>query len=515
MRRYAAPAVLLLVFVAAQVPFLSGAFRVDDTNILAIAHQIARSPLDPYGFDFNWTGTARPAFDVLANPPLAPALIAGWAAAFGWGEISLHLLTLLFALVAIVAFFAIRNDLLGAALLASSPAFFISAQTVMPDMLMLALLLTCVAAALRYRDDGRLLPLAFLAGFLVPIAKYNGVIAVALLATIAITARERRRGLALIAASPLAGLALWNLYSLWQYGAIHLLVVSEERKYNLAHTLADLAVEGKRMSAIDPIVGVVVLTGLAIVPLGWQLLMRRRFEWAMALVTVAVAFSVSRWMFAYPASSAILFAVGVAAGVRAMAFVLGSRNPLVIIWLVSILAFQAITLAVAVRYLLPLLPAILLIIPKVRRMIAVAAVAVSLAVTIPVAIAERAAANCYRDFVARMPARHFYFAGHWGFQYYAASKGGTLIDVRQPLDLRSGDVVAIARHAFPSPTRLAVRGRVGRFTCDSGFPLRTISCEAFASYNVGEISGCGHSDIFLPFGFSREPLEVFDVYVVP
>src|SRR5207245_7660911 len=156
--------------------------------------------------------------------------------------------------------------------------------------------------------------------------------------------------------------------------------------------------------------------------------------------------------------SAILSAIGVASGLRAIAFALGSRNPLVIVWLLAILGFQAITLAMGVRYLLPLLPAILLIVPKVRRGLAVAAVAVSLAVTIPVAIAERAAANCYRDFVARMPVRHFYFAGHWGVQYYAASRGGTLIDVRQPLDLRSGDVGAIARPSFPSPSRLAVAG---------------------------------------------------------
>src|SRR5207245_3463929 len=119
------------------------------------------------------------------------ALTAGWAAAFGWGEVSLHLLTLLFALIAIAAFFSIRNDLLGAALLASSPAFFISTQSVMPDMLMLALLLTCVAAALRYRDDGRFAPLAFRAVLRVPIATYTRVIAVCVLATIAIRAPER------------------------------------------------------------------------------------------------------------------------------------------------------------------------------------------------------------------------------------------------------------------------------------------------------------------------------------
>src|SRR5579885_2723610 len=112
---------VVAAFVQLQPPFLNGAFRVDDTNILAIAKQIARAPLDPYGFTFNWTGTSRPAFDILANPPLAPFLIAGWAAIFGWSEISLHVLTLLFALAAIAAFFRITRSVLATALLAASP----------------------------------------------------------------------------------------------------------------------------------------------------------------------------------------------------------------------------------------------------------------------------------------------------------------------------------------------------------------------------------------------------------
>src|SRR5205823_14550450 len=97
---------------------------------------------------------------------------------------------LLFALIAIAALFSIRRDIVAAALLASSPAFFISTQTVMPDMLMLALLLMSVAAAMRYRFT-----LAFVCGFLAPIAQYNGIIAVPILATIAITSKERRRSL--------------------------------------------------------------------------------------------------------------------------------------------------------------------------------------------------------------------------------------------------------------------------------------------------------------------------------
>ena len=71
--RWRGVALVLAAFVVAQLFFLPTAFRVDDTNILAIARQIAKAPLDPYGFTFNWTGTPRAAFDILANPPLVPA----------------------------------------------------------------------------------------------------------------------------------------------------------------------------------------------------------------------------------------------------------------------------------------------------------------------------------------------------------------------------------------------------------------------------------------------------------
>ncbi|HJT17033.1 MAG TPA: hypothetical protein VJ853_06590, partial [Thermoanaerobaculia bacterium] len=482
---------------------------VDDPNILAIAKQISRAPLDPYGFTFNWTGTSRPAFEILANPPLAPLFIAGWAAIFGWSEISLHVLTLLFALVAIGAFFWITRDFLATALLAASPAFFISTQTVMPDMLMLALLMISVATAMR-----GWYALAVVAGALTPIAKYNGVVAVALLVTIAIV--HRKRALAIVAASPIAGLAIWSAYSMWQYGAIHLFIVSEERRSNFAHTLRDLAVEGKRMGAIDPFISVLVLAGLAVIPFGWQLLMRRRYEWALALVAALAAFFVAHSAFALPVPSSILFGIGIAAGIRVLAFVLGSRNPLAIVWLVAVLVFQAATFAVATRYLLPIVPAALLAIPRVRRGLAAAAIVVSLIVAIPAAIGEYGAANCYRDFSAKMPHRAFYFAGHWGFQHYAALAGGTLIDVRKPPAYKRGDVVVIASHAFPSPgpLRFPIGARAARLFCTTWFPLHTISCGGGASYNVTEISGCRRGDIFLPFAFSKESLEEFDVFVV-
>src|SRR2546422_5508119 len=48
-------ALLVLITAAALAPFLNKAFHIDDPLFLWMAQQIAKHPLDPYGFDVNWS----------------------------------------------------------------------------------------------------------------------------------------------------------------------------------------------------------------------------------------------------------------------------------------------------------------------------------------------------------------------------------------------------------------------------------------------------------------------------
>jgi 4-amino-4-deoxy-L-arabinose transferase-like glycosyltransferase len=515
------------LFAAVQLPFLGGAFRVDDTNILAIAKQIARAPLDPYGFDFNWTGFARPAFDILANPPLVPYLLAGWAKVFGWSEIALHSLTVLCGVAAIFAFASLarslgRGDVLFPALLAVSPAFFMASHTVMPDIEMLSLMLGATAAAMRYREDGSrgTAAIAIACGFCVALAKYNGVMVIPVLAAIAILSPGRRRVLAAIAMSPIVGLALWNLFTLWHYGAMHLVSLAAERKLNMEETLTDLAKRGMHFSIADTIVSLIVITGLAVVPIGWQFVAARGRDWVIAMVAAVAAFAIALLRLDYTLSSALLLALGVAFGVRAFAAVFAERAVIAWVWVGSVVAFQIITVFIGVRYVFPLLPAILLLIPATRtivRPMAMLGVMLSACLAVAIAIGDAEAASCYRDVANRLAGRSFLFAGHWGMQWYAGEAGGRMIDVKRPPLLRRGDLIISAPRAFASmgSPRLAPGAHLEglRVPCEARWPVQTISCSAAASWYANEVAGCPRYPLYLPFGISTEA-EQLELYVV-
>ncbi|HEV7426193.1 MAG TPA: glycosyltransferase family 39 protein [Thermoanaerobaculia bacterium] len=520
-------ALVAIVFAVIQLPFLGGAFRVDDTNILAIAKQIARAPVDPYGFDFNWTGFPRPAFDILANPPLVPYLLAGWAKVFGWSEIALHSLTVLCGIAAILAFASLarslgRGDALFPALLAVSPAFFIASHVVMPDIEMLALMIGAAAAAMRYRENGSrgAAAVAFACGFCVVLAKYNGVMLIPVLAAIAIVSPGRRRVLAGIAMSPILGLALWNLFTLQRYGAMHLVALAAERKLNIEETLADLAKRGMHFSIADTIVSLVVITGLAIVPIGWQFVAARRRDWVIALVAGAAAFAIALLRLDYTLSSALLFAFGIAFGVRTFAAVIAERAVIAWVWIASVVAFQIVTIFISVRYVFPLLPVILLLLPATRtivRPLTMLGVALSACLAIAIAIGDADAASCYRYVSSRLAGRHFWFAGHWGLQWYGAQAGGGMIDVKRPPLLIRGDIVVAAPRAFASlgDPHLAAGTHleVLHLPCPVRWPVQTISCEAAASWYANEVAGCARYPLYLPFGISAEA-EQLEMYVV-
>jgi 4-amino-4-deoxy-L-arabinose transferase-like glycosyltransferase len=520
-------ALVAAVFAAVQLPFLGGAFRVDDTNILAIAKQIARAPFDPYGFDFNWTGFARPAFDILANPPLVPYMLAAWATLFGWSEIALHSLTVLCGMAAIFAFASLarsfgRGDALFPALLAVSPAFFIASHVVMPDIEMLALMIGAVAAAMRYRENGSraVAVIAFVCGFFIVLAKYNGVIVIPVLAAIAIMSPGRRRVLAAIAMSPAVALAAWNLLTLRQYGAMHLIALAAERKLNIEETLADLAKRGMHFSAADTIVSMLVITGLAIVPIGWQLVAAQGRDWVIALAGSVAAFAIAFLRLDYPLSSALLLALGVAVGVRAFAAVFAERAVIAWVWIASVVAFQIITIFIGVRYVFPLLPAILLLTPSTRtivRPLAMFAIVLSACLAVVIAIGDAEAANCYRHAADKLAGRRFWFAGHWAMQWYGAQAGGQMIDVKRPPLLHAGDIIISAPRAFASigAPRLAAGAHVQllRVPCEARWPVQTISCSAAASWYANEVAGCARYPLYLPFGISRDP-EQLDLYVV-
>ena len=105
--------------------------------------------------------------------------------------------------------------------------------------------------------------------------------------------------------------------------------------------------------------------------------------------------------------------------------------------------------------------------------------------------------------------------GHWGFQYYAEQIGGEIIDKFHPPALQPGDLVVVAKTAWPErqdpPTAAALEFEATEFSVKNSLPVRTISCDAGANFYGNRLPGCIRP-AFLPFGFSREPLETFLIY---
>lgn len=531
LRRWLEPALVALLLLL-QLPFLSVAFRVDEPNIIALARQIEREPLDPYGFDINWTGMTKPAFEILANPPLYPAWLALWARFFGWSEISLHASNVPFAVLALMSFIALARRVgappfLAGLLLLGSPAFLLATHVVMPDLAMLSCFLVAIGGSMSFLSHGRRrwLAVAFVAAFLAPLMKYNGILLAPILFVLWFFS-GRSKALLVAAAAPAISFALWMALSGLMYGTPHFLALGGLDGGSRSYVISGL------MSAL----------GLGVIPVA---LAFTRIEsssaltgWRGSLVVFVLTALMGFFAVGYPARAAILFGITMAISAHFLILVLLQIGPamkrqdgitvLLVFWILLVIAFQFRLIFTSVRYLLPLLPAVVLLLLRVGpsgrkasglfRALAVASVVLSLSV----AIGDAAIANVYRRFVReneiRLRARsgRLYFAGHWGFQYYAESIGAVQMESYPEPRYMEGDKLVVARNPFPSILVPADR-RVSWIRTDIDervlWPVRTIDCESAANFYGNRIGPCRFlGTASIPFGINFGPADRFSIF---
>jgi hypothetical protein len=367
----------------------------------------------------------------------------------------------------------------------------------------------------------------FVAGALAPLAKYNGALVGPLLGLLWLVGRGRRTGLFVIASGPAVGLAVWSFASLMIYGRSHV------------HAIAEFE-SGGTVVILSAILGYFAFGTLAAVmaPCAAPQGMPPRVLNAITLLSALVmgvcmylVFPVGPWAAAgYGLSAGVTFRfiliVG-AVGWRA----LGERDAmsaLLVVWIALVFWFQFGLLFSSVRYLLPIVPPIVLLALR-HRLVPVEArwfrpgLAASLALTVAVAIGDARSANLYREFVAErvVPrkaeiAGRFLFDGHWGYQYYMEREGGEILDFFRQPKLREGDVVFIARTPFPSYQRLqptrALAIEAEELAWSPRWPVRTIDCSAFANFYGPGVREC--KGPVLPFGFSTEAKDEFAILTV-
>jgi len=525
-----------LAWVLIQIPFASGAFRIDEPYHLQAVQQLLKSPTDPYGFYINWHGTPEWAFHTYASPPLVPAWLALWSTLFPWNEFSLHLAMLPFSLAGLLVFGSLAKHFkvdaeVAMALLACSPVFFLTSQVVMPDIAMLCMFLVAVTGARSYQVSGSLpvILISCVAGFCCPLAKYNGAVLVPVLICLGV-ARPRRMGMLCIVIAPVLSLLLWGGFTWAKYGAVHFLAMSAYQK-------------NPEMSA-HPIVltvGVLAVTGLGGLPISLLAFLSSSHKRSRVLIGIgAVVLVGSVWLaiwLGYGLSSVLLFSISVTVAIYVVGLTIlqvwqslrlfeWSFMPLVT-WILVGFAFQFGLMFAATRYILFLAPPLILLVLRLsawvpRKSTLAITFAMNLLFTVALAIGDRKIASVYRDVVKdeirpslENQKGRFYFAGHWGFQYYADRVGGELIDLLNPPVLRAGDVVVVAKMPWPGMLEPKLSPGLEFETAtravESSWFIRTLSCEAGASFYGHAMAGC-ERPTFLPFGFSSGPVETFLMY---
>jgi hypothetical protein len=405
----------------------------------------------------------------------------------------------------------------------------------MLDVPMLSLLLLGVAYALTYQETGRKSAwgVAFAASFLCPLTKYNGMMIVPLLMLLLLEGR-RRIGVSVLAAAPLCSFIFWNLFTWKTYGRPNVLLLFDLQK-NLEKSKVVLGHE----------MGILIATGLGAVSIAIPFLLfqvkslRRNYIFWTPTV-FALSFLWAHYQIHYSTVSACLTGLAVCIVLMLIDAVLRQfwkfpilrnlQSILLLLWFSLGMLMQFGLSATSVRYALIVTPAVVLIILMLLKVsdyrptptVQTAALLLSVLFSLSIAIGDAEIANGYRQIITRRIApsadqlrTRFYFAGHWGFHYYAEQAGGIALDTSRSQSYEPGDLVVVAQNAWPgmrSPRPASgqkLEWSIERFV--PNWPVNTITCVGGANFYGNRLASCEEPTL-LPFALGHFTSEEFLFY---
>lgn len=530
-RTLSEPAAVAAFVVLSALPFLGKAYHIDEPAYLAIAGHIARDPLHPLSFLYNWYGRAVPMSEVNAYPTILPYLLAAAAGLTRGLEWRTRLAFLPFDLAAGLALYGLAARLLKRPLwptltILAGPAYLLNIQHIMPDKLLAAFGLTSLYLLLRGLDEGRSAWIRASAALMM-LALLSKITGIFLLLLAALAARRRRqpwRGVILygaLAAGPLllflgkefagdawGGIAATGLWFLNRGAAFHAGDIPGRLRALLCFTGG---------------------CGLATLPGGFLLLKDGR-RWA-ALAAAGAAAALLLPVFDTQAVAALDRALGAAFAAAAGLSVAvclrpearrGEERRLLLAWIFIVGGLQLLFYwSIVTRYVLFLLIPLALLQAHLleetasertlRRLylgsfLSILALSLTLAaVDARYAAAQRDTADAARRYVAA--GKRVWFTGHWGFQYYMEKAGAVAVDRGAGgwAAARAGDILIVPVNntnilSIPMDLRIA---DVRAAEIGEAVPLRLISAGRAGFYS--SVFG------FLPFAVSGEPLERFYV----
>jgi hypothetical protein len=458
------------------LPFSTRAFNVDDTLFIRAAQQIAKHPLDPYGFQINWDGILSSMADTTQNPPLSSYYTALIGSVFGWSERALHCGFILIAILLVTGTYRLaqrftRIPLLAGLVTLLCPGTLVSASSAMCDTMMLALWVWAIVFWLEGLEQHKAYLLVASSGLIAASAltKYFGVSLIPLLLSYTIM---RRRSI---------------LPLLWLFIPVAVLVWYQQWTANLyGHGLlfgaADFALTQRNathgsliaMSLVGlSFVGACEIFGLFFAPFFWS----RKSIIVTAVVSGIGSFLLLSGWFGvglrpggndaglHPVLTGIQLALFIGSGISLIALAISlvwhdrsANSALLSLWTLGTFFFATyLNYTINARSVYPLFPAAGILVarrfeqfgdfsnPGVRTRVAVITV-ISGMFSLWILAGDSALGNTAREAASRVMQKSggatVWFEGHWGFQYYMEALGGHAIDFSNP-ELKPGDVVVI------------------------------------------------------------------------
>lgn len=466
---------LVLATIACLLPFIGKALHMDDPLFLWAGRQMQNRWWDPYGFNVNWYGTLNPMHEVTMNPPMASAYLALLLTISNGAEVFLHVGFLLQAVAAVLGMYVLGKrvclDPVHAAFaLLFTPVFLVSSTTLMCDVMMLAFWIWALHFWISGLESNRHL-LLLLGAVLIcaaALTKYFALALIPLLLVYSLAKKKTERPVWLVyLLLPVVVMIGYDYAARKLYGHGLLLqafgYTAEAfgyRPHEEARSFAAIAIKGLTVLGF-------VGAGCAIIGLCAPLLLRRsKLIWTLVAVGLScfLTWIVLGQMPAYSAnparfSIAIQWALAIVAGAAILVLLIADAKQnwnaetlLLALWVLGTYAFCLLNWSVNERSVLPLAPAVALLLvrrlerigmPRGTNYCFAAAAALSLLVCTADCSLANAARTAARAIKQIDPSVTIWFEGHWGFQYYAEANGFRAYDVLLPDDPRAGDLLVL------------------------------------------------------------------------
>ena len=473
-RRRKAGWVVFLLAVACASVNVTKAVHIDDSGDLEIARGIRQDPLHPMRHEFLWHGDSpEPAFRT-NQPHLLFYLQALLLAVFGESELAQHLLMALIVWGGLWVFYLLAR------LLAPDAALFLTAlfalgpsllpgQNIMTDAPLTALWMLFYWALFSAREErqgsrasGYLA--ASVAAAAAGLVKYSSLVLIVVFLIVIVMRRHWRFMWVVIV--PVGAQVAYGAFTWYDFGAVHV----------LARATPPLAVWRMGFRCADWIVGLGAIAPFTLAFLSWSNL-KRLSGWILmaSVVDGLVVCAVCRMVYHHAWGNSLFLGFFFGNGVFCLSLIArgaihgfatrrlefrgwNEDNIILLLWLLSGFCFIVLFAPdMAIRHILPVVPAVLLLLARnlrsfVERRWAMAALAATAALGFLLAIADWRTADVYRKAPSAIlrqlpPGSRVWQVGHWGWQWYA-EKAGMLQYCATSSVLNRGDYLIIPFGVF-------------------------------------------------------------------